>query len=359
MNSAKLEMKLVAPSGYECESTYNAVTPEQWGDVVGVLEGKLSSASPVEPADQSDVYAEGIAAGRRLESALSNQPANEDELREVFEAMANDSLGFKRSRRGTYQNPPIARDWKWFLAGASLAPAAQPSQAKMDALQAKLAAMEAKEPMTWESTTEAYIKYVSQSRYEKFSPQVQRWYKPIPTAAGTSQQPFQERVLPWLHACFGEVIAADKTERNHRFLEESMELVQACGCTQSEAHQLVDYVFGRPVGEPSQEVGGVMVTLAALCLAQRLDMHQCGETELTRIWTKLEPIRAKQAAKPKHSPLPMAQPTHAAAKARELSDEEILRHWARRDKCLHGRNAVIWFARATIRAAINAKGAAS
>ena len=38
-----------------------------------------------------------------------------------------------------------------------------------------------------------------------------------------------------------------------------------------------------------------------------------------------------------------------------LSDEEILRHWARRDKCLHGRNAVIWFARAVIRAAINAK----
>jgi len=50
VNSAKLEMKLVAPSGYECESTYNAVTPEQWGDVVRVLEGKLSSASPVDPA---------------------------------------------------------------------------------------------------------------------------------------------------------------------------------------------------------------------------------------------------------------------------------------------------------------------
>uniref|UniRef100_A0A6M3MHP8 Uncharacterized protein n=1 Tax=viral metagenome TaxID=1070528 RepID=A0A6M3MHP8_9ZZZZ len=115
---------------------------------------------------------------------------------------------------------------------------------------------------------------------------------------------FQSRVQPWLLQCFGAEIAADRVERNHRFLEESLELVQSLGCTDSEAHQLVDYVFGRPVGEPAQEVGGVMVTLAALCLANGLDMHSAGETELARIWTKVEKIRAKQAAKPKHSPLP-------------------------------------------------------
>lgn len=126
------------------------------------------------------------------------------------------------------------------------------------------------------------------------------------TALGTGDvgATFQDRVLPWLQACFGQEIANDKTERNHRFLEESLELVQATGCTQSEVHQLVDYVFGRPVGEPAQEVGGVMVTLAALCLAQQMDMHDAGETELKRIWTKVEQIRAKQAAKPRHSPLP-------------------------------------------------------
>lgn len=115
---------------------------------------------------------------------------------------------------------------------------------------------------------------------------------------------FQQRVQPWMLACFGPMIAGDRKERNHRFLEESLELVQSTGCTASEAHQLVDYVYGRPVGEPAQEVGGVMVTLAALCLANELDMHECGETELARIWTKVEAIRAKQAAKPKHSPLP-------------------------------------------------------
>ncbi|MDH1788499.1 hypothetical protein N5D77_18165 [Comamonas thiooxydans] len=129
-------------------------------------------------------------------------------------------------------------------------------------------------------------------------------------------QKFQQRVHPWMMACFGTEISADRIERNHRFLEEALELVQSCGCTASEAHQLVDYVYGRPWGEPAQEAGGVMVTLAALCLANGLDMHACGETELARIWTKVEAIRAKQAAKPKHSPLPEHAP-QAQADARD------------------------------------------
>ncbi|MEP3668952.1 MAG: hypothetical protein ABJN42_19690, partial [Roseibium sp.] len=99
-------------------------------------------------------------------------------------------------------------------------------------------------------------------------------------------------------------IAMNGTERNHRFLEEALELVQALGCSRSEAHQLVDYTFNRDIGEPSQEVGGVMVTLAAVCGAYGLDMMANGETELARVWTKVEKIRKKQAAKPKHSPLP-------------------------------------------------------
>lgn len=115
---------------------------------------------------------------------------------------------------------------------------------------------------------------------------------------------FQRRVHDWIVACFGEEIGADKVERNHRFLEESLELVQSLGCSQSEAHQLVDYVFNRDIGQPFQEVGGVMNTLAALCTASHLDMEMCGDTELTRVWGKVEQIRAKQKAKPKHSPLP-------------------------------------------------------
>lgn len=115
---------------------------------------------------------------------------------------------------------------------------------------------------------------------------------------------FQERVAPWMLECFGYDISGDTQERNHRFLEEALELVQASGCSAGEAHKLVDYVYGRPDGDINQEVGGVMVTLAAHCLAHRVDMHEAGETELERIWGKVDLIRSKQAAKPNHSPLP-------------------------------------------------------
>ena len=121
----------------------------------------------------------------------------------------------------------------------------------------------------------------------------------IPSPGAAS---FQTRVGQWQPVCFSPEVSQNLTERNHRFLEESLELVQACGCTASEAHQLVDYVFGRAVGEPFQETGGVMVTLAALCLAHGMDMVDAGETELRRIWTKVEEIRAKHATKPRYLP---------------------------------------------------------
>ena len=148
-------------------------------------------------------------------------------------------------------------------------------------------------------------------------------------AAAPTTQPaeqFQSRVQPWMMECFGPVIAADRTERNHRFLEEALELVQATGCTQSEAHQLVDYVFGRPVGDPLQEVGGVMVTLAALCLASGLDMHDAGEVELARISAPelVVKIRAKQAAKPKHSPLPQSPTPQADSQPAPVPDMAVM-----------------------------------
>lgn len=118
------------------------------------------------------------------------------------------------------------------------------------------------------------------------------------------QGSFQQRVAPWLIQCFGEVVANDGKERNDRFLEEALELVQSLGYSAHEAHQLVDYVFGRAVGDPPQEIGGVMVTLAALCRAHGLDMAYCGDVELERVWGMVEKIRAKQAAKPVNSPLP-------------------------------------------------------
>jgi hypothetical protein len=38
-----------------------------------------------------------------------------------------------------------------------------------------------------------------------------------------------------MQACFGPEISADRVERNHRFLEEALELVQACGAARETA----------------------------------------------------------------------------------------------------------------------------
>ena len=129
----------------------------------------------------------------------------------------------------------------------------------------------------------------------------------------TAPLPYQTRVRSWLLECFGVAIAGDRIERNHRFLEEALELVQSCGCTESEAQQLVQYVFSRPVGEISQELGGTMVTLAALAAAHNLSMHRAGEAELARIAQPevMDLIRSKQLSKPSMSPLPGAYPGRA------------------------------------------------
>jgi hypothetical protein len=123
---------------------------------------------------------------------------------------------------------------------------------------------------------------------------------------------FQHRVGKWMQACFGADISADRLERGDRLVEEVLELLQSVGYPPERVVALLAYVWDRPAGDPQQEVGGVMVTLAAFCAAHDLGMHTDGEAELDRIWGKIEQIRAKQAAKPTGSALPKAEPEQFA-----------------------------------------------
>lgn len=140
-----------------------------------------------------------------------------------------------------------------------------------------------------------------------------------PVGAG---EPFQARVEPWLLECFGAEIAGDKLERGDRLLEEVLELLQSGDYPPERVAALTRYTYDRPKGEPHQELGGSMVTLAAYAWAHGLDMHAAAETELARIWTKVDLIRAKQAAKPTGSALPVA-PTPAPDRA-GLVDEALI-----------------------------------
>lgn len=94
---------------------------------------------------------------------------------------------------------------------------------------------------------------------------------------------FQADVGKWMVEVFGEQIAMDPLERIMRFLEEALELAQAEGMTAAEVGRVVDYVYGRPTGETVQEVGGVMVTLAAFCFRREVSLKGAALTEFDRI----------------------------------------------------------------------------
>lgn len=152
---------------------------------------------------------------------------------------------------------------------------------------------------------------------------------------------FQHMIDEWMCRCFGRAIAADKTERNYRFYEEATELVQSLGMTREDCYKLVDYVFDRPVGIAQQEVGGVMVTLTALCLASHLDLETAAIMEAERIHLPevMEKIRQKQLTKPMRSPLPGAGVCTDAVQYSSLAEGPVVKdgvivgfHYTSREK---------------------------
>lgn len=94
---------------------------------------------------------------------------------------------------------------------------------------------------------------------------------------------FHHRMYNWAVKVFGKDKANDKKIRVYRFIEEALELGQSLGLTEEEALYQLKYVYGRPVGVPSQEVGGVMTSLSVLCTINSIDPEHCAEIEYNRI----------------------------------------------------------------------------
>lgn len=110
---------------------------------------------------------------------------------------------------------------------------------------------------------------------------------------------FQSQVVGWMRNAFGYGDADDLQMRQLRFMEEALELVQSSGMSRDNVLFMVDYVFKRPKGSPTQEIGGVMVTLAGMAHALDTDMEQCAKAELQRIERNVDEIRKRHAAKPR------------------------------------------------------------
>ena len=110
---------------------------------------------------------------------------------------------------------------------------------------------------------------------------------------------FQWLVRCWVVKAFGIEVLRDRRERALRLIEEAVELGQAIGLDALEVQRLVAYVYSRPVGEPSQEVGGVLVTALAAAEALGLEAEDCLRTEVERINQPdvVEKCRANQFVK--------------------------------------------------------------
>lgn len=107
------------------------------------------------------------------------------------------------------------------------------------------------------------------------------------------------RMRKWLWDAFAPInphILLDVEERALRFGEESLELIQSLGTTKEQAHALVEQVFNKPLGDPFQELGGVLVTLSSvLTVVPELDADQAFETEMSRVEkpAMMEKVRQK------------------------------------------------------------------
>lgn len=92
----------------------------------------------------------------------------------------------------------------------------------------------------------------------------------------------QSVMTDWVVRVLG-LSSMHRKERVKRFFEESVELAQATGLTVKQAHRLVDFVYNKPVGGISREIGGVYTTLVTLAQACDKDTLICALMEVDRV----------------------------------------------------------------------------
>jgi NTP pyrophosphatase (non-canonical NTP hydrolase) len=97
---------------------------------------------------------------------------------------------------------------------------------------------------------------------------------------------------------FGKANMDNPEERANRFFEEACEAVQAVGMSPDRCTDILRYVFNRPRGELSQELGGVMITAMTFAHAFNYDAVTLATVEINRVEANKDRCRAKHAAKP-------------------------------------------------------------
>ena len=105
----------------------------------------------------------------------------------------------------------------------------------------------------------------------------------------------QEKVGDWIAGTCGYEVLANKQERNARFFEEAVEFVQTRQMTVAEMIAIILDKMTKPVGEPKQEAGGVIITFLGACESGNIDAQEAFDQE----WNRVQPmeVRNRIAAK--------------------------------------------------------------
>src|SRR5258706_5317759 len=90
----------------------------------------------------------------------------------------------------------------------------------------------------------------------------------------------------WAIRSFGHDHVSNLRIRSLRVAEEATELAQACKVTEEQMHQLVSIVYYRPVGNPVEEVGGVLMTTYVMCARLDRDSEDVFANELAKVLAK-------------------------------------------------------------------------
>src|SRR6201996_2449825 len=136
---------------------------------------------------------------------LTTQPrrrdVNDETMREAFEKWLGSfklsGHALDKNHDGEYRSDRTGDQWEaWQAAWNTRAQASAP---------------EGGEPIAWESTTPAYFKYITQSKYEKISNAAKQWYKPYrcsdctnasegDAADGWQVRRFDRKDAEWIYA---------------------------------------------------------------------------------------------------------------------------------------------------------------
>lgn len=109
----------------------------------------------------------------------------------------------------------------------------------------------------------------------------------------------QIEVAKWVAETFTNEQLMNQRVRCLRFIEEAFELVQALGLSKEAVVSVMDMTYSREPGVPTQEFGGVGITLLALATSCGVNADDLEERELKRVLSKpKEHFRKRNEEKP-------------------------------------------------------------